>query len=68
MPKGQSLAETESKGSAGYGILTILKIPGVFLATMSIIIGACSIGFLSSSLEPHIRQVKINNLDSRIMK
>jgi len=59
MPKGQSLAEqNQSKeGAAGYGILTILKVPGVLLATLSIITGAFSIGFLSSSLEPHIRQV-----------
>jgi len=54
MPKGQ---EIESKDSAGYGILTILKVPGVLLASLAIITAACSIGFLSSSLEPHVRQV-----------
>lgn len=62
MPKATPLDDigTDSKSTAGYGILTILKVPGVLLATLSIITGAVSIGFLSSSLEPHIRQVSVS--------
>lgn len=41
-------------------MLSILRVPGVMLAAFAIVIGALSIGFLSSSLEPHVRQVSDN--------
>lgn len=40
-------------------ILKVLKIPGVMLAAASIIVTSMSIGFLSATLEPHLRQVRI---------
>jgi predicted MFS family arabinose efflux permease len=72
MPKNVQSSDVEnsqnkSGSMAGYGILTILKIPGVLLATLAIITGAISIGFLSSSLEPHIRQFKLTPLTTGLV-
>ncbi|XP_057671964.1 MFS-type transporter SLC18B1-like [Diorhabda carinulata] len=36
-------------------ILTVLKIPSVFLAIISVIVTSMSIGFLQATLEPHLR-------------
>jgi len=38
-------------------LLKVLKIPGIMLAAASIIVTSMSIGFLSATLEPHLRQV-----------
>lgn len=40
-------------------LLKVLKVPGVALAAASIIVTSMSIGFLSATLEPHLRQVCI---------
>lgn len=37
-------------------MIKALKIPGVLLATISIIVTSMSIGFLQATLEPHLRQ------------
>ena len=37
----------------------VLKIPGVMVATSSIIVTSMSIGFLQATLEPHLRQFKL---------
>ncbi|KAK9888503.1 hypothetical protein WA026_000753 [Henosepilachna vigintioctopunctata] len=39
----------------GPSLTTILKIPGVLLASASIIVTSMSIGFLQATLEPHLR-------------
>jgi len=61
MPRGASVSESTEKNGNGFGVFTILKIPGVMIAAFSIINAANSIGFLSSTLEPHIRQVLTYN-------
>ncbi|KAE8739867.1 hypothetical protein FOCC_FOCC014624 [Frankliniella occidentalis] len=45
----------ESEPSQGASLLQVLKIPGVLLAAASIIVTSMSIGFLSATLEPHLR-------------
>ncbi|KAK3923553.1 MFS-type transporter SLC18B1 [Frankliniella fusca] len=45
----------ESEPSQGASLLQVLKIPGVLLAAASIIVTSMSIGFLSTTLEPHLR-------------
>uniref|UniRef100_A0A1B6CRM2 Major facilitator superfamily (MFS) profile domain-containing protein n=1 Tax=Clastoptera arizonana TaxID=38151 RepID=A0A1B6CRM2_9HEMI len=37
-------------------LLEVLKIPGVILASVSIVVTSMSIGFLTATLEPHLRQ------------
>ena len=56
MPK--IVSSTESDKEAPKGLLDILKVPAVLLAALAIINGSITIGFLNSTLEPHIREVK----------
>lgn len=46
--------------------MKVLKIPGIMLAAASIIVTSMSIGFLSATLEPHLRQVRPYSERSRI--
>ena len=39
------------------GLLSILRIPSIALASLSVFCSATSIGFLAATLEPHIREV-----------
>ncbi|XP_032681295.1 MFS-type transporter SLC18B1-like isoform X1 [Odontomachus brunneus] len=42
------------------GVGKLLKIPGVLIASMSIIATSVSIGFLQATLEPHLRQFNLS--------
>lgn len=42
------------------GVMKVLKIPGVMIASMSIIATSMSIGFLQATLEPHLRQFNLS--------
>jgi len=42
------------------GMKKVLKIPGVMIASMSIIATSMSIGFLQATLEPHLRQFNLS--------
>lgn len=53
LPEHADSAEDAQQGSS---LLQVLKIPGVLLAASSIIVTSMSIGFLQSTLEPHLRQ------------
>lgn len=57
MPKIDNGDEDESE-QTGYGVWTILKIPSVALAAVSIASTSMSLGFVSATLEPHIRVVR----------
>ncbi|XP_076395815.1 MFS-type transporter SLC18B1 isoform X2 [Megachile rotundata] len=48
--------ETQNTG----GVTKALKIPGVLIATASIIATSMSIGFLQATLEPHLRQFDLS--------
>lgn len=39
------------------GLFRILRIPSVLLAALSVFAASIAIGFLSATLEPHLRQV-----------
>ncbi|ODM98602.1 MFS-type transporter SLC18B1 [Orchesella cincta] len=68
MPKSTSAAEiTDEKSSSGFTVLSILRVPGVMLAACAIIVSALSIGFLSSSLEPHIRQFGLSPVETGLV-
>jgi len=41
------------------GLLKALRIPSVLLASYSVLAAAVSIGFLSATLEPHLRQFSL---------
>jgi len=60
MPKIETISNEEGGTAEGYGIFSILKIPSVFLAGLSIAICASTLAFLSATLEPHLRQVGPN--------
>lgn len=49
-------AEHELDSKTGASLSQVLQIPGVLLAAASIIVTSMSIGFLSATLEPHLRQ------------
>ncbi|RVE41498.1 hypothetical protein evm_013852 [Chilo suppressalis] len=53
LPKSQ---DDEDLKPTGPNMLTLLRIPGVFIAAISIICTSMSIGFLQATLEPHLRQ------------
>lgn len=40
--------------------MKVLRIPGVIVATASIIVTSMSIGFLQATLEPHLRQFDLS--------
>ncbi|XP_072764178.1 MFS-type transporter SLC18B1 [Anoplolepis gracilipes] len=42
------------------GVTKVVRIPGVMIASMSIIVTSMSIGFLQATLEPHLRQFKLS--------
>lgn len=48
--------DREPDDRTGAKLIEALKIPGVFLAALSIIVTSMSIGFLQATLEPHLRQ------------
>lgn len=50
---GCEYADLSSQG----GLFKALRIPSVLLAAFSVLAAAISIGFLSATLEPHLRQV-----------
>lgn len=39
------------------GLLKILRIPSILVASYSVFAASIAIGFLSATLEPHLRQV-----------
>ncbi|XP_046741786.1 MFS-type transporter SLC18B1-like [Diprion similis] len=53
---GQSAEDTQLAG----GFLRVLRIPGVMVASASIIATSMSIGFLQATLEPHLRPFKLS--------
>jgi len=57
MPMIHTQMSADGKATEGYGLFKILKIPGVFVAALSVLICAISAGFLSATLEPHLRPV-----------
>lgn len=56
----QIYSDTESFRWWFTGVTRVLKIPGVMIASMSIIVTSMSIGFLQATLEPHLRQFNLS--------
>lgn len=54
---------SESQGS----MLTVLKIPGVLVCTFGICATSASIGFISATLEPHLRQFELSAVKIGVM-
>ncbi|XP_067014420.1 MFS-type transporter SLC18B1 [Anabrus simplex] len=52
--------EAEVNTKEGASLFKVLKIPGVLLASCSIIVTSMSIGFLQATLEPHLRQFSLS--------
>ncbi|BES97650.1 transporter [Nesidiocoris tenuis] len=50
--------EVDKKNNAN--LTSVLKIPGVLLAAVSIVVTSMSIGFLSATLEPHLRKYHLS--------
>lgn len=61
LPRKETATGEDGKEQKGIGIFTILKIPEVFLAALSIVSSASSMGYVTATLEPHIRQVIISS-------
>jgi MFS family permease len=57
MPKIETLEDGEGRSTKGFGIFSILRIPGVAVGTVALVMITNSVGFLSATLEPHLRQV-----------
>ncbi|KAK9503715.1 hypothetical protein O3M35_010217 [Rhynocoris fuscipes] len=55
-------AEHEIDTSHSGSLRKVLKIPGVLLAAISIVVTSMSIGFLSATLEPHLRQFHLSGM------
>ncbi|XP_058803073.1 MFS-type transporter SLC18B1-like [Phymastichus coffea] len=51
--------DMDSQSSAGK-FMKVLRIPGVMVATASIIVTSMSIGFLQATLEPHLRKFDLS--------
>lgn len=62
MPKIDRAVDEHGTEEKGYGIWTILKIPSVALVALSIASTSMSLGFVSATLEPHIRRVRSRSL------
>ena len=48
-------------------MLTVLKIPGVLVCTFGICATSASIGFISATLEPHLRQFELSAVKIGVM-
>ena len=48
--------EPERSGNSQGSMLTVLKIPGIIVCCLGIGATSASIGFISATLEPHLRQ------------
>lgn len=57
MPKIDTNNESPEEEERDYGILTILRIPSITLAALSIAATSMGLGFVSATLEPHLRKV-----------
>lgn len=53
-------ADHDLDSRTGVSLLEILRIPGVLLAAASIMVTSLTIGFLSATLEPHLRQFDLS--------
>ncbi|XP_063837708.1 MFS-type transporter SLC18B1-like [Ostrinia nubilalis] len=53
LPRGND--DEDVKPTGGPTMISLLKVPGVFIAAISIICTSMSIGFLQATLEPHLR-------------
>ncbi|XP_038209175.1 MFS-type transporter SLC18B1-like [Zerene cesonia] len=53
-------ADDEDIKPTGPTMMSVLRVPGVLLAAMTIISTSLSIGFLQATLEPHMRQFKFS--------
>ena len=58
----ENLAPEEADGGPQLGMLDALKVPSIALAAYSILCASSSIGFLLTSLEPHMRQFNLTPL------
>ncbi|XP_045471927.1 MFS-type transporter SLC18B1-like [Harmonia axyridis] len=63
LPKYEEGVDRETRQS----MTRILKIPGVLLATCSIVVTSMSIGFLQATLEPHLRQFMLSPMILGVM-
>ncbi|XP_049887797.1 MFS-type transporter SLC18B1-like isoform X2 [Pectinophora gossypiella] len=54
--------DDEDVRPTGPTMCTLLKVPGVLLAAISIMSTSMSIGFLQATLEPHLRQFKFTHV------
>jgi hypothetical protein len=57
MPKFETLEDQDGRSTEGFGIFSILKIPGVAVSILALVMTSNSVGFLCATLEPHLRQV-----------
>lgn len=62
MPKIEKITGENGEEEQGYNIWAILKIPAIFLCACSIISTSMSMGYVSATLEPHIRQVSFHHM------
>ena len=44
------------------GFLQMIKIPSIFLALYGVFVGTSCLGFLDATLEPHLRQVQLDDV------
>ncbi|ODM97424.1 MFS-type transporter SLC18B1 [Orchesella cincta] len=63
LPNGKSMDGGDCKDTEGFGIFSILKLPAVQLAAVNIWMATNSLGFLSATLEPHLRQFNFSVLE-----
>lgn len=59
---GDPLSEVPSQS-----MLAALKVPSVLIASICLMISACSMGFLSATLEPHLRQFQLKPFQMGLM-
>ncbi|CRK90664.1 CLUMA_CG004365, isoform A [Clunio marinus] len=54
-------------GNGRGSMLTVVKIPGVLVCTFGIVATSASIGFISATLEPHLRQFDLSAVKLGVM-
>jgi len=59
--------DREVDAQTGASLLEVMRIPGVFLAACSIVVTSMSIGFLTATLEPHLRQFNLSPMVLGVM-
>lgn len=67
LPSAHNANDEEADNAEKKGMLDALKVPGIAVSAIGLLFSASSIGFLWTTLEPHLRQFDLTPLEMGLM-